>query len=86
MLNSLKTAERIIEEEGLDDITIGVPLFGADTGSLSSEESCSAICEAMKAYFKNNRESLFSQILLVNKKPDVCNTVKLILERIFVMR
>ena len=86
MLNSLKTAERVIEEEGLDDFTIGVPLFGSDTGGLSAEDSCNAICEAMKAHFKNNRESLISQILIVNKKPDVCNTLKLILERHFVMR
>ena len=86
MLNSLKTAERIIEEEGLDDFTLGVPLFGADTGGLSSEDSCNAICEAMKAHFKNNRGSLISQILVVNKKSDVCNTVKLILGRHFVLR
>lgn len=85
MLNSLRTAERVIEEEGLDDITIGVPLFGSDTGGLSAEDSCNAICEAMKTHFKNNRESLISQILIVNKKPDVCKSVKLILGRHFVL-
>lgn len=85
MLNSLKAAERVIEEEGLDDFTIGVPLFGSDTGGLSIEDSCNAICEAMKAHFKNNRESLISQILIVNKKPDVCNMVKMILGRHFVL-
>ena len=86
MLNSLKTAEWVIEEEGLDDFTIGVPLFGAETGGLPSEDSCNAICEAMKAHFKNNRESLISQILIVNKKPEVCNSLKLILGRHFVLR
>ena len=85
MLNSLKTAERVIEEEGLDDFTIGVPLFGADTGGLTSEDSCNAICEAMKVHFKNNRESLISKLRIVNKKSEVCNTVKLILGRHFVL-
>jgi O-acetyl-ADP-ribose deacetylase (regulator of RNase III) len=86
MLNSLKAAERVIEDEGLDDFTIGVPLFGSDTGGLSFEDSCNAICEAMKAHFKNNRDSLISQILIVNKKPEVCSNVKLILASHFVLR
>jgi len=86
MLNSLNTAEKVIEEEELGGFTIGVPLFGADTGGLSSEDSCNAICEAMKAHFKSHKGSLISQILIVNKKPDVCNTIRLILERHFVLR
>lgn len=86
MLNSLKTAEQLIEEERLDDFAIGVPLFGSDTGGLSVEDSCTAICEALKAHFKKHKKSLISQILIVNKKTDVCNTVKMILERHFVLR
>ena len=78
-------AERVIEEEDLDYFTIGVPLFGSDTGGLSTEDSCNAICDAMKAHFKNNRESLISQILIVNKKPEVCNAVNMILGQHFVL-
>ena len=85
MLNSLKTAERIIVEEEQDDFTIGVPLFGADTGGLSIDDSCNAICEAMKAHFKLHRESVISKILIVNKMPEVCNTIKMILGRHFVL-
>ena len=43
----------LIEDKGLDDFTIGVPLFGSDTGGLSFEDSCNAICEAMKAQWRS---------------------------------
>ena len=86
MLNSLETAERLIEEETLEDFTVGVPLFGADTGGLSVEDSCNAICEAMKIHFKRNRDSAISSILIANKVPETCRTIKKILERHFVLK
>jgi O-acetyl-ADP-ribose deacetylase (regulator of RNase III) len=85
MINCLKTAERVIDKEELEDFTIGVPLFGADTGGLSIDDSCNAICEAMKVHFKLHRESVISRILIVNKMPEVCNTIKMILGRHFVL-
>lgn len=85
MFNSLKAAEKIIEEEALEKFTIGVPLFGSDTGGLSSEDSCNAICEAMKAHFKYHKESVISQILIVNTKQEISNVLMLILGRHFVL-
>ena len=86
MLNSLKAAERIIEEEGLDGLSLGVPLFGSDVGGLSVKQSCDAICEGMKIYFRSCRDSLISEIRFVHPDAEISKQIQLILNSHFVLK
>ena len=85
MISILKSAEEIIEENDLDGLSIGVPLLGSDVGGLSIQESCDALCEGMKIYFRGCRDSLISEIHFVHPGEDVIRQVKLILNRHFVI-
>jgi len=86
MLNVLKTAEDLIEEEDLEELTVGVPLFGTNVGRLSVDESCNAICEAIKAHFPRHRGSKISAILFAHPDPEVCKKVQMILGNHFVLK
>ncbi len=85
MLNALKVADEIVEENDLDKLSIGVPLFGSDVGGLSVTESCEAMCAGMKTFFKGCPDSLINQIVFVHPKNDVIRQVRLILSRHFVL-
>ena len=86
MLNSLKAAERIIEEQGLDGLSLGVPLFGSDVGGLSVKQSCDAICEGMKIYFRGCRDSLINKIRFVHPDAEISRQIQLILNSHFVLK
>ena len=86
MLNVLKAAEELIEEEDLDEFSIGVPLFGSNVGRLTVDESCNAMCEAIKAHFPRHRGSRISAILFAHPDPVVCTKVKMILGNSFVLK
>ena len=86
MLNALKVADEIVEENDLDEFGIGVPLFGSDVGGLSVTESCEAMCAGMKAFFRGNPDSLINEVIFVHPKEDVVRQVQLILDRHFVLR
>ena len=86
MLNVLKAAEELIEEEDLDELSIGVPLCGSNVGRLSIYESCNAICEAIKSHFPRHRDSKISAILFAHPDPEVCKKVQMILGNHFVLK
>jgi len=85
MVSILKLAEEIIEENDLDELSLGIPLLGSDVGGLSIRESCDALCEGMKIYFRSCRDSLISEIRFIHPAEDVIRQVKLILNRHFVI-
>lgn len=86
MLNVLKASEELIEEEDLEEFSIGVPLFGSNVGRLSVDESCNAICEAIKAHFPRHRGSRISAILFAHPDYEVCGKIKMILSNHFVLQ
>lgn len=86
MVNSLKSSEKLIDENGLDEFSLGVPLLGSDVGGLSIRESCEAMCEGMKIYFRGCQDSLINEICFVHPDDDVIRQVKLTLGRHFVLQ
>ncbi len=85
MINCLKSSEQIIEEQGLDTLSLGVPLFGSDVGGLSIQESCVAMSEGMKSYFRSHRDSLINKICFVHPDHNVIRQIKMILSRHFIL-
>ena len=86
MVNCLKSSEGLIEENGLDEFSLGVPLLGSDVGGLSIRESCEAMCEGMKIYFRGCQDSLINEICFVHPDDGVIRQAKLILGRHFVLQ
>lgn len=85
MLNSLKASETLIDQENLDNLSLGVPLFGTDVGGLSIQEACDAMCEGMKIYFRGYRDSQINEIRFVHPKEQTVRQVDMILARHFVL-
>ena len=86
MINSLKEAENIMEENSHDELSIGFPLFGSDTGRLGIEASCSAMCEGIRFHFRSFRESSINKILFVHPKEETIHKVKMTLNRSFFLK
>jgi len=50
MLNALRTADEVVEDNDLGELGVGVPLLGSDVGGLSVSESCEALCAGIKTF------------------------------------
>lgn len=85
MRSAIEKADEIIDENGFDELSIGVPLFGSDVGGLSVAESCEAMCAGMKTFFKGCADSQINEIRFVHPDGNVVRQVKLVLSRHFVL-
>ncbi len=85
MIGSLKSLEMIGVDNGLDELSLGVPLFGSDVGGLNIQESCDSMCEGIKIYFRGCPDSQINEIRFVHPDGNVVRQVKLILSRQFVL-